>query len=66
MRCMILVLASLLGVVNAATIEHWWNISYAEANPDGVSIDPLPWSLRVCDGPDSSGSTVADPSSDRC
>lgn len=27
----------LLGLVDAATIEHWWNISYATANPDGVS-----------------------------
>lgn len=24
--------------VSAATIEHWWNISYAVANPDGVGI----------------------------
>lgn len=21
----------------AKVIEHWWNISYAQANPDGVS-----------------------------
>lgn len=24
--------------VSEATIEHWWNISYAVANPDGVCI----------------------------
>lgn len=24
----------LLAVAKAATIEHWWNISYATANPD--------------------------------
>lgn len=23
--------------VQAKVIEHWWNISYAQANPDGVS-----------------------------
>ncbi|ORY28145.1 putative iron transport multicopper oxidase FET3 precursor [Naematelia encephala] len=25
-----------LSTVNAAVIEHWWNISYATANPDGL------------------------------
>lgn len=24
--------------VSAVTVEHWWNISYAVANPDGVGI----------------------------
>lgn len=27
----------LLSVAHAAVIEHWWNISYATANPDTVS-----------------------------
>jgi hypothetical protein len=27
----------LASAVSAATIEQWWNISYATANPDGVS-----------------------------
>lgn len=22
--------------VSAVTVEHWWNISYAVANPDGL------------------------------
>lgn len=26
----------LAAVANAAIIEHWWNISYAMANPDGL------------------------------
>jgi hypothetical protein len=25
------------GAAHAATVEHWWNITYATANPDGVS-----------------------------
>lgn len=29
-------IAALAGVANAAVIEHWWNISYATANPDGL------------------------------
>jgi ABC-type uncharacterized transport system YnjBCD substrate-binding protein len=41
MRGTLGVLASVALSVKAATLEHWWNISYAEANPDGVS------SLRV-------------------
>ena len=28
---------ALAGAAHAATIEHWWNITYATANPDGVS-----------------------------
>lgn len=28
---------SALAVVNAAIVEHWWNITHLEANPDGVS-----------------------------
>jgi len=27
----------LAAVAQAKVIEHWWNISYAQANPDGVS-----------------------------
>lgn len=30
-----------LPAVQAAVIEHWWNISYATANPDGVSTVQL-------------------------
>lgn len=30
--------AALAGVAQAATVEHWWNITYATANPDGVSL----------------------------
>lgn len=26
----------LLSVAQAAIVEHWWNISYATANPDGL------------------------------
>lgn len=28
----------LVTLAQAKVIEHWWNISYAEANPDGVSV----------------------------
>ena len=29
---------ALLNIVQAVVVhEHWWNISYATANPDGVS-----------------------------
>lgn len=31
-----IVLAIVLSVVNAATHELWWNISYTTANPDGL------------------------------
>lgn len=31
----------LIHAISAATIEHWWNISYAVANPDGVGISLL-------------------------
>jgi iron transport multicopper oxidase len=30
--------APLLALANAAVLEHWWNISYATANPDGVGF----------------------------
>jgi hypothetical protein len=30
-------LAPLVGSASAVVIEHWWNISRALANPDGVS-----------------------------
>nr|ODN96638.1 acidic laccase [Cryptococcus depauperatus CBS 7855] len=30
-----LLILSLITGIQAATVEHWWNISYAEANPDG-------------------------------
>lgn len=33
----LLFLAPLLGTASAAVIEHWWNVSRALANPDGVS-----------------------------
>jgi iron transport multicopper oxidase len=29
---------AMAGAAHAATIEHWWNITYATANPDGVSL----------------------------
>jgi hypothetical protein len=32
------VLASTLAAVQAATIEHWWNITYVDANPNGVGL----------------------------
>lgn len=33
-----LLAASMAAVaVQAKVIEHWWNITYAQANPDGVS-----------------------------
>lgn len=25
-----------LPLVSAATVEHWWNITYVNANPDGL------------------------------
>jgi hypothetical protein len=28
---------SVLGLARAALVEQWWNITYATANPDGVS-----------------------------
>ncbi|WVO16801.1 hypothetical protein L204_104487 [Cryptococcus depauperatus] len=44
-----LLILSLITGIQAATVEHWWNISYAEANPDGApfanSLD-LPSSRR--------------------
>ena len=30
-------LLAVIGMVQADVLEHWWNISYAIANPDGVS-----------------------------
>lgn len=34
--------ASLAVAAQAKVIEHWWNISYAQANPDGVSNSTQP------------------------
>ena len=31
-----LALAALATAANAAIVEHWWNITYATANPDGL------------------------------
>jgi hypothetical protein len=31
------VLLSILGAAQASVIEHWWNITWVDANPDGVS-----------------------------
>lgn len=31
------VAAALAGRVQAAVVEHWWNITWTDANPDGVS-----------------------------
>lgn len=33
-------LAPFVGTASAATIEHWWNVSRALANPDGVRPEP--------------------------
>lgn len=35
---------ALASTAQSAIVEHWWNISYATANPDGVSfiIQPFP------------------------
>jgi hypothetical protein len=38
-------LAPLVGSASAAVIEHWWNISRALANPDGVRFHPLQFLL---------------------
>jgi hypothetical protein len=32
------VAAALAGRVQAAVVEHWWNITWTDANPDGVSF----------------------------
>lgn len=35
------VAAALAGRVQAAVVEHWWNITWTDANPDGVSYPPI-------------------------
>jgi hypothetical protein len=34
----LVVAAALAGKVQAAVVEHWWNITWTDANPDGVSF----------------------------
>lgn len=31
-------MAVIVGGVQAAVVEHWWNITWTDANPDGVSL----------------------------
>jgi hypothetical protein len=37
----LVVAAALAGRVQAAVVEHWWNITWTDANPDGVSFSPI-------------------------
>jgi hypothetical protein len=37
----VLVLAGIVGRVQAAVVEHWWNITWTDANLDGVSLTCL-------------------------
>lgn len=39
MRCTLIQLAGLLAAAHtahAAIVEHWWNITWVDGNPDGV------------------------------
>ena len=34
----LVIAAALAGRVQAAVVEHWWNITWTDASPDGVSF----------------------------